>query len=432
MDFAPTAAPVLVRPPEAPEPTSTAIPPAPSGLKPAPTPVPSRLPAPSPTPAPAPTPVPVPADYFTDSAGALDRTIELGCSGYHTDSVGGGFYYVPCADEQLFDQLALGGALDFFGEPCSAEQPEHAVFTSAITDLSLVSSIVPPGSVAGNVVKPHSFIHLNGNIVTVPAPVYAPVDMELRGLAFYNTQVGTAEYLLWFTATCTQAVKFDHLSGLVESLAAVAPAEPVDHSRTEGTYPRLRFEAGELVGFTMGAGGTVDGGVGGAWDFGVYDTSNVNRFANSERFANGPNDSVHSVCPYDQYEDPLRAQYYGLFGTPGGRTIFGADCRGASRDVAGTAAGWWFPEGSTEVGNGFAIGDTLDGEVRMGGPNWSLSVRVGAATWADPEAITTRHCYSSSGEYAFLELLAGDRMAVAHGPGGCPGSLPASHTVYVR
>ncbi|MCH7740864.1 MAG: hypothetical protein IIC93_12070 [Chloroflexi bacterium] len=377
-------------------------------------------------------PAPAPADYFTDSGGALDRAIELGCSGYHTDSVNGSFYYVPCADSHRFDQLASGAELDFFGELCPTGGPEHAVFTSAITDLSLVASIIPPGSVAGNVVKPHSFIHLDRDKVTAPVPVYAPVDMELRGLAFYNTQVGTAEYLLWFTATCTQAVKFDHLSGLAESLAAVAPAEPADHSRTEGDFPPLQFKAGDVVGFTMGAGGTVAGGVGGAWDFGVYDTGNLNIFANPERFANGPNDSLHSVCPYDQFEDPLRAEYYGLFGSPSGKTVAGADCRGAVRDVAGTAAGWWFPEGSTEVENGFAIGDTLDGDVRMGGPDWSLSVQAGAATWADPESITTSHCYSSSGQFAFLEFLPGDGMAVAHGTGPCPASLPADHIVYVR
>ena len=91
--------------------------------------------------------------------------------------------------------------------------------------------------------------------------------------------------------------------------------------------------------------------------------------------AHGPGDSVHAVCPYDQYENPLRARYYDLFGTPGGQLVPGADCRGATRDVAGAVAGWWFPEGSTAgVDGSFAIGDTLDGEVRMGGPSWSLSV----------------------------------------------------------
>jgi hypothetical protein len=256
--------------------------------------------------------------------------------------------------------------------------------------------------------------------------------MELRMISYYETTVDTAEYLLFFNVTCTLAVKFDHLSGVAPPIAGIAPVAPANHSRTSRVNPPIRFESGDLIGFTMGAGGTPSRGVGGAWDFGVYNTSVTNEFANPDRFADGSDDSLHAVCPYDHFDDPLRSNYYALFGTPGGQTVVGAECRSASRDIPGTVVGWWFPDGVQGVRDGFAIGDALDGEVRMGGVGWSLSVRISNPTWRDPETITTSHCYAADGQHALLELRDSDTLSVTYGDGSCPTLDERASELFMR
>jgi len=74
------------------------------------------------------------------------------------------------------------------------------------------------------------------------------------------------------------------------------------------------------------------------WDFGAYDNSNQNTVANMDRYlyarGNGVAKYVTGVCAYNYYPEEMKQEYLKL--------IPGRECPNSSRDVPGTAAGYWF------------------------------------------------------------------------------------------
>jgi len=87
----------------------------------------------------------------------------------------------------------------------------------------------------------------------------------------------------------------------------------------------------------VGAGGQ------GAWDFGAYDLTYFNTFANQERYKKGGmKQSIHTVCPYDYFTEPLKSQMYALLGTHDQRILPNVLCTTTERDVLGAASGAWF------------------------------------------------------------------------------------------
>ena len=99
----------------------------------------------------------------------------------------------------------------------------------------------------------------------------------------------------------------------------------------------MLFEAGELTGYANGAGGQ------GAWDFGAYDTTYTNQFANQERYIESrAKQSIHTVCPYDYFEPSLKSQLYAPLGDHGQNRLSNVECTTTERDVLGAASGAWF------------------------------------------------------------------------------------------
>ena len=232
---------------------------------------------------------------------------------------------------------AEGRRLNFWGFPCDALSDSAPRFSASITNLEAVRSIVPPGEQAGSVIKQHSFIHLDFGHTSISsdlgAAVYAPADSRLATLSFYD-EGGVGQYLVFFEVSCEVVYKFDHLSSVVDRIRAFAPSTPRSSSATEFVNVPVRFEAGDLIGFTTGAPPS------GPFDFGVFNTSHRNAFANQNRYeSRGYGQLLHADCPYDYYDAPVREMYLALFGTPGGTSITVSDCRSFSRDVDGAVAG---------------------------------------------------------------------------------------------
>lgn len=72
--------------------------------------------------------------------------------------------------------LACGGDGGSHEPPVDTRPRTVPVFTTHLTDPAGITQIVPPGSVAGDEIKGHSFIRHDGRVM----PLYAPVDMELK------------------------------------------------------------------------------------------------------------------------------------------------------------------------------------------------------------------------------------------------------------
>jgi hypothetical protein len=376
-----------------------------------------------------PTPTPPPYHYSTVEQ-ALAGAEELGCSGWAGLSVDGISYFRACGDTHAFEILSAGGTVTISGDPCTLESDATVRFSAAPTDLSQIASIVPAGSPSGGVIKPHSYLHNkdlpNGRNVMVA--VYAVADSALTSVGYYTTSLGTDEYLIFFDATCEISYKYDHIAELAPKLAAVAPQTPSTDSSTSRT-DKITLKAGELIGYANGAGGQV------AWDFGAYDTTFTNQFANQERYIeSNAKQSIHTVCPYDYFEPDLKSQLYALLGDHGQNLLANVVCTTTQRDVLGAASGAWFDSQSYDFSDSkLAIallpGDTL----AMTGIGGDVRIEKGQPTWLDPDLLTTTHCYGGSGRWFFIEIQSeGMQIAVADGTGSCPASMPAGATVYYR
>lgn len=326
-------------------------------------------------------------------------------------------------------------ATNFYGFPCQVDSNPRPEFQADVTDMSLIDVIVPAGSQAGSVIKQHSFIVLNAGLPDSPmgpaAPVYAPVDSRFISGSYY-VQNGVNEYLLFFEVSCEVVYKFDHVRWVIPEIRALLPDAPANNSGTEFFFDNpVEVTAGQLIAYTPGTG---DPGQGGPFDFGLFNTTFRGSFANQSRYETGYDQLLHADCPYDYYPEPQRSAYLALFGTPGGVRTGAATCRPISRDVAGAVAGAWFTGDNFEAT--FAIASTLDGQIRMGGPGFSLWVDPGDPTWLDPATIATRHCYQrgsgAGAQFVYLNMLSPTQLAVASGSGNCPGSLPGNSTTVFR
>jgi hypothetical protein len=397
--------------------------------------VPTATPTPQPdtaliaSPTPFATPVP-PEHHYLSNEEALAAAAELGCTGTTTKTIDGVFYTRPCASEDDFQVYALGARKNLSGQLCDLPGDENTRFTHAPTDLSQIASIVPSGSPSGGVIKPHSYLHNKDNpdFSNVRVPVYAVADAVVTSVAYYNTSVNSAEYLIFFDASCEISFKYDHLSELAPKLAAVAPDTPANDSRTTHTPP-IELEAGELVGYSNGAGGK------GAWDFGAHDLTHTNQFANQERYIAGHmGQSIHAVCPYDYFVEPLKSQMYALFGTHDQRLIPDIACTTPQRDVLGSAAGAWFATPELTFGGSSVSIAMLPGEiVAITGRGSDLRIEKDQPTWLDPERLTTDHCYAGDGRWFYIEIIGdGMQMSLAEGSGGCPASSPDNAITYYR
>jgi hypothetical protein len=381
------------------------------------------------TPTPASTPA-TPQYHYATEVEALAAAQELGCSGWTRATVEGISYFRACGDNRDFEILSSGAGVTLSGELCTIESDPTARFTHSPTDIDSISAIVPAGSPIGGVIKPHSYI-FNKDAPgrrSSRVPVYAVADSVLTAVSYYGTSVGTSEYLIFFDVTCEISFKYDHISEVAPKIAAVAPQTPSESSATQRT-DAITFKAGEIIGYTVGAGGE------GPWDFGAYDLTYTNQFANQERYEKGyMTQSLHTVCPYEYFEEPLSSQLLALLGTHGQQILPGIPCYTTERDVLGAASGAWFDSLDLNFSDSVFSAALLAGDfVGVTGIGSDMRIAKGEPTWLDPAELTDSHCYSSNNQWIFIEIHDDDTtMSAAGGQGSCPSALPASATTYYR
>ncbi|MBI2589824.1 hypothetical protein HYW32_02280 [Candidatus Berkelbacteria bacterium] len=178
-------------------------------------------------------------------------------------------------------------------------------FTHHITDLGLVAKVVSPPTKAGTDLKPHGYVDTQ----LTSAPVYAPIAATLESGAFYQEGNPDGEYLLVFKASCEVTFRFDHITNPIQVVKDAFPTKQ-SHTRTNAPASAVSFMAGEQIGTTTG---TIDG----IWDFGVYNSSTSNRYADDPIY-NWSSNATTAVCPWSYYSTSMYAQYSALFGSLGG------------------------------------------------------------------------------------------------------------------
>jgi hypothetical protein len=168
----------------------------------------------------------------------------------------------------------------------------------------------------------------------------------------------------------------------------------------------------------------------GPFDFGAYDVTHRNTFANQARYEASYPQELTSVCPYALYDDETRDHFLALLASPGATPSQSADCGSASTDVPGTVAGSWFDPATLE--GVMAVAQTSSGQIRVVGDGWSTWVDLGAPTNIAPDTVVGVHCYTGRGSWTFLSLQDDGSLRVAHGSGGCPASLPIGAQTLIR
>lgn len=183
-------------------------------------------------------------------------------------------------------------------------------FTHHVTDLTKVSKVVSPPTKAGTDLKPHGYLDTQLNSV----PVYVPMAATLDSGAYYQEGNPGGEYLLIFKASCEVTFRFDHITSPVQSIRDAFPTLQSD-TRTSQPSTTVTFTAGEQIATTTGT-------VYGIWDFGVYNSSTSNRYANDPDW-NWSSNATTAVCPWGYYSVSMYAQVQTLFGSLGGNPADG-------------------------------------------------------------------------------------------------------------
>lgn len=188
--------------------------------------------------------------------------------------------------------------LNFDSEPKDKMQEESCVenpiFTKHITDVSKIENIVLPPVISAGNLKTHSYIETNKKKV----PIYAPVDMELITGSFY---VG-GPYRLDFQVGCNVTLRLAHITEPLQDIIVLFPSSPTQDSKDQEIKQKIKFKAGDLIGYTTGTSQA------GNWDFGVYDITKSNKYALDKAWNNSWV-YTSAVCPYDYFAKELKQEY---------------------------------------------------------------------------------------------------------------------------
>ncbi|MEX0315438.1 MAG: hypothetical protein AB3N18_14775 [Allomuricauda sp.] len=331
-----------------------------------------------------------------------------------------GLIIVACSNDNGSESPALS--------ECETGSNPNVMFTNTFTDLDGIAHIEPLGELqAFHNFSAHTYVFIKPDVAEVP--IYAPVDMDL-----INITNDGADFQLMFRASCEVVLRFGHITNPISSIQSFAGSQGI--SMFEGQAPSLlSVSAGDLIGTTSG---TVQAG---SFDFGVYHSERSQTFLNNDRFH--PVETFrYSTCPYGYYSGSLRTAMYDLFGPkPLAQPL---SCRGP-RGKAGTIAGPWFDteevfstpyHGQTEF-SPLLVATTLNGTVKIvrGTESNVYRTLLGATTYADPEEVTTEHCYEvGSGGYFYFQLQTdGTLRVVRENSGTCPSAFPSSgYMTYYR
>ena len=309
-------------------------------------------------------------------------------------------------------------------------------FTSKVIQPESISAIIPAGVAAGTEIKPHSYIQFSAE----RAAIYAPINMQLVQGSFYKEPPGwraPTTYILHFAVGCDYALYLDHITDPVPRIKAVLNSVPAENTSMNTFLDKpVSFKAGDLIGYTIGA-GTPDQAR--QFDFGYYSAKVTNKFVNQKRYVDSYAwKNLHAVCAYDYFPAQLKSAYLKSFVTFRGVKVPGASCRPPVQDKAGTLAGGWFyePVGLSVVPYVGIAADLDRASLNIAGLRSGGAVRIETPnpTYKDPAEVTDRHCYQEpqANRYYFFVLRSLTTLDLYEGTGACPAEPTGQQTTLYR
>ncbi|MCO5113423.1 MAG: hypothetical protein M9899_04530 [Bdellovibrionaceae bacterium] len=238
-------------------------------------------------------------------------------------------FFVSCSNNKGLDL-----------DPCSSEHlfAHHAVPIPDIAFLAPIGTMSPHGG--SPLPKRHTGYMLNKEDV----PVIAPGDFiitEIRETTYVTspTRPGHKDYSVSFAVCAEVSGHFGHISALETHILDQAKGgmkcdeyDTVDeHIRSCKARVKIKVKAGDSLGLVGVAPHSP------ALDMGMIDTR-TSDYVNPSRYAVG---GGGSLCPWDWFEAPLKAELYPLIGDFSAFTTEAPECGSMAVDQAGTAKGRW-------------------------------------------------------------------------------------------
>lgn len=249
------------------------------------TPTPSFFPTPNPTPIPSPIPTPTPTSQ------ASPKTTPKAVAKVAQPSPS------PEESKPTPSPVAVPSPSPSPTPKAGCQSNANPTFTHHITDTSKISSVVvPPRFISGDL-KTHSYINTNHQRV----PVYAPADLTLKRGVYLQHANGDLDYGLDSEVTCEIMIRFGHITDPVQSIKDAFGPTPRNDSITQNITP-ITFSAGDLLAYTTGTTAA------GNWDFGAYNSTTKNRYAENPTYSKSTIWST-AVCPYDFFTSGLKSVY---------------------------------------------------------------------------------------------------------------------------
>lgn len=189
---------------------------------------------------------------------------------------------------------------------CSSDA--NPTFTHHVTDLAQIDQVIAPPTTNGGHLKTHGYFF---NTSTNAVPVYAPHDATLDTGVLYDDGNPGGVYGLTFKATCEVKFRFGHITDVIDEIAAVLNQTPNNNSYDVQPTGTVTVRAGQQIGSTTGT------TVAHSWDFGAYNSTTSNRFADNPNWSSSWVYTT-AVCPWTYYSGGMYAQVKALFGSTAG------------------------------------------------------------------------------------------------------------------
>ncbi len=248
------------------------------------------------------------------------------------------------------------------GLPCDENGP--TTLPASPLDPAVVANVTPLGQMAGSHVTPtdHLYIsHDRPNIFPPSYDVVSPADGQIVRIGTMSGYLRAAsggqgvieDFRMIIEHSCTLFTIFIHVGTLDPEVLAVTGEIPVDG---RGWYPSPDSPPVQVM-----AGQPVAKVGEHTFDFSLHDADVVlDGFVSPERYA-GESWKIHTVDPFDYFEEPARTQLLG-------KNLRTAEPRGGKidYDIDGRLVGNWFLDGVE--GYAGAVGDGL--------PYWAAHLTI--------------------------------------------------------
>jgi hypothetical protein len=310
-------------------------------------------------------------------------------------------------------------------------------FSNMLMDPLLLSVVIPPGLMTET--EPKSHTYLVTNVSYDKAPIYAPTDMTLSGILYYDSQIPNGKgdtfkiYNLDFFISCEVSIWLDHVYEPIERIVSAGATTPAQSTSSDNIVTvDMKFSAGDIIGYAQPNSTNLDAA---QLDFGLKNTSKTNTFIREKAFDSSK--FKNHDCPYTYFSDNLQNQYEALYGDSS--PVTGGLCRSPAVDAFGSLSGYWFKTKTSEQ-PGFegllAIGLLVDEAfVQVGGlqSKYFSAERNSAKKPADVKPGESI-CYGQSGNGAhiYFKLIDATILQVAYHASdpNCPDDFPESPKGY--